>query len=127
VERQHRRQVHGREYVAVEDHNRLASRLSGRKLDRATGPEWRGFHHVPQVNSEVGPVAEDLFDAARLVVQAEDDFVDFRHLAQQVDLIAQERPVENRNDRLRCVERERPKPRPLATGEEYCLHVNRAS
>jgi hypothetical protein len=127
MERQHCRQVNRCEHIAVEHHDGLATCLTGCKLDGAAGPERCWFHHVPEVNSEVGAVAEHLFDAPRLVVQAQDDFVDFRHLTQQVDLVAQERAVENRNDRFWCVERQRPKPRPLATGEEDCLHVNRAS
>ena len=72
----------------------------------------------------VRAVAEDLLDAPRLVVEAEDDLVDLRHLLQQVDLIVQERPVEDRNDRLRGVDGQRPQPRALPPGQEDRLHDN---
>ena len=41
-------------------------------------------------------IAEDLLDPARLVVEAEDDLVDVGHLLQQIDLVLEERPVEDR-------------------------------
>ena len=75
----------------------------------------------------LGAVAEDLLDPPRLVVQAQDDFVDLRHLLQQVDLVVEKRPVEDRNDRLRRVDGERPEPRALAPGEKDRLHDNQRS
>ena len=72
----------------------------------------------------VAAVAEDLLDAPRLVVEAEDDLVDFRHLLQQIDLVVQERPIEDRHDRLGRVNRQRAKARALAPGEQDRLHRN---
>ena len=99
--------------------------VAGRELDRAAGAERLRLDDVAEVDAEIGPVAEHLFDAPRLVVQAEHDLVDFRHLPQQVDLVLQERPVEDRDDRLRRVERQRPEPRAFATGEQDGSHDNR--
>ena len=44
------------------------------------------------------------------------------HLLQQIDLVVQERPVEDRHDRLGRVERQRTQPRALAPGEQNGLH-----
>ena len=68
-------------------------------------------------------VAEHLLDPARLVVEAEDHLVDLGHLLQQVDLVVEERPLENRDDRLRRVQRERAQARAFAPGEEDGLHA----
>ena len=68
------------------------------------------------------PVAEHLFDAARLVVEAEDHLVDLGHLLEQVDLVVEERAIEDRNDGLRRMDRERPQTRALAPGEQDGLH-----
>ena len=76
---------------------------------------------------DVGAVAEDLLDAPRLVVEAQDDFVDLRHLLEQIDLIVEKRPVEDRNDRLGRVNGQRPQPRALAPGQKDRLHDNQRS
>src|SRR6185436_7650862 len=89
--------------------------------------QWRGLDDVANLDAGLRAVAEDVLDPARLVVQAEDDFVDFRHLLQQVDLVVEERTVEYRDDGLRRVERERPEPRALAPDEKDGLHDNRRS
>ena len=68
--------------------------------------------------------AEDLLDPARLVVEAEDDLVDLRHLPQLIDLVVEERPVEDRHDRFRRVDGQRPQARALAPGEKNGLHVS---
>ena len=60
----------------------------------------------------------------RLVVEAEDHLVDFGHLLDEVQLIVEKRPVENRNDRLRCVNRQRAEPRALAPDEKKRLHID---
>ena len=78
VQRDHLRQIDGREHIAVEHDDRLAAGLASRKLDPAAGPERRGLHDVAQVDAQLAAVAEDFLDPARLVVQAEDDLVDFR-------------------------------------------------
>jgi hypothetical protein len=63
-------------------------------------------------------------DPAWLVVQAENDLVDFRDLLQQVELKLQERPVENRDDGFGCVNRKRTQSRALAPSEENRLHTS---
>ena len=72
----------------------------------------------------VAAVAEDLFDAPRLVVEAEDDLVDLRHLLEQIELIVEKRPVEDRDDRLRRVNRQRAEARAFAPREQDRLHGN---
>ena len=126
VKRQHRRQVHRRQHVAVEHDDRLAVRLAGGELDGAAGAERRRLDDVAQLHAEVGPVAEHLLDAPRLIVEAQDDLVDLRHLPEQVDLVPQKRPVEDRHDRFRRVERQRPQPRALPSGEQNGLHGNQS-
>src|SRR5207253_11521253 len=41
-----------------------------------------------------------------------------------IDLVVEERPVEDRDDRFGRVDRQRPEPRPLASGEQDGLHDN---
>jgi hypothetical protein len=90
-----------------------------RHVDRSrhAGAERRGLDHVADVDAQIRSVAEDFFDPVRLIVQAQHDLVDLGHLAQQVDLISQERQVEDGNDRFRCVQRQRAEARPFAPGK----------
>ena len=120
---QHGRQVHLGQDVAVEDDHRVRERVAG-VAHRAAGPERRRLDDVANLEADFSPVAEHVLDAAGLVVQAEDDLVDLRHLLQQIDLVVQERPVEDRHDRFRRVERERTEPGALAPGEQNHLHDN---
>ena len=120
------REIDLRQHVAVEHDDRFGQ-LVARVLDGARRAERRGLDDVADLDPELGAVAEDLLDAARLVVEAEDDFVDLRNLLQQIDLIVEKRPVEDRNDRLRRVDRERPEPRALAPGQKDRLHDNHRS
>ena len=76
---------------------------------------------------EFAAVAEDLLDAPRLVVEAQHDLVDLGHLLEQIELVVEERPLEDRNDRLRRVNRQRTQPRALAAGQENRLHVTGAA
>src|SRR6185436_4917266 len=115
-----------RQHVAVEDDDRFGQ-LVARVLDRAGRPERHGLDHVTDRDAEFRAVAEDLLDAPRLVIEAEDDFVDLRDLLQEIDLVVEERPVEDRNDRLRGVNRQRPESGSLSSGQEDCLHDNQRS
>ena len=45
-------------------------------------------------------------------------------LLQPIELIVEKRPVENRNDRLRCVNGEGTEPRAFAPREQNRLHRN---
>ena len=71
----------------------------------------------------VPSVAEHLFDTRRLIVQAEDHLVDLRYLLDEIELVVEKRPVEDGNDGLRCVYRERPQARALTTDEKKRLHI----
>ena len=110
------------QHVAVEHHHRFAQRLAG-VADRAGRAERRGLDDVADADAGVAAVAEDLLDPARLVVEAEDHLVDLRHLLQQIELVVEERPVEDRHDRLRRVNRQRAQPRAFAPGEQDRLHA----
>ena len=116
-------QIHLREHVPVEHDDGLAERLAG-VANGAGRPERRRLDDVFQAEARVSAVAEDFFDPARLIVQAEDDLVDFRDLLQQVELKLQERPVENRDDGFGCVNRKRTQSRALAPSEENRLHTS---
>ena len=126
VQREHRAQIDLGQHVAVEDDHRLGQRVAG-VADGAAGAERHRLDDVAELEAEAVAVAEDLLDAPRLVVQAEDDLVDLGHLPQQIDLVVEKRPVEDRHDRLRRVDRQRPQARALAAGEQDGFHGNRRS
>jgi len=116
-----RAEVDLRQHVAVENHDGFREVVAGIP-DGAGGPEWRRLDDVPDLDAQLRPVPEDLLDAAGLIVEAEDDLVDLRHLLQQVELIVEKRPVEDRDNRFWRVDGERPQPRPLPSGEKDRLH-----
>ena len=122
VQRDDGAEIDLRQHVAVEDDDRLAQRFAG-VADRAGRAERRRLDDVADAEAGVAAVAEDLLDAPRLVVEAEDDLVDFGHLLQQIELVVQKRPVEDRDDRLRRVNRQRAQPRALAPGQQDRLHA----
>ena len=111
------------QYVPVEHNDRLGQRVAG-VADRAAGAKRHRLDHVADADAQPLALAEDLFDPPRLVVETEDDLVDLRDLLQQVDLVVEEWPIQDRHDRFRRVHRERPQPRALAAGEEDSLHDN---
>ena len=117
------RQIDLREHVAVEHHDRFAQRFAG-VAHGAGRAERRRLDDVPDAEAAVAAIAEDFFDAPRLVVEAEDDLVDFGHLLQPIELVVQKRAVEDRDDRLRCVNREGTEPRAFAPREQNRLHRN---
>ena len=116
--------VDRRHDVAVEDDERVGDALRG-EADRAAGAERRRLDDVADADAGAGAVAEDLLDAARLIVEAEDHLVDLGHLLEQIDLIVEKRAVENRHDGLGRVDGQRPQPRALAPCKENRFHVNR--
>ena len=124
VQRDDRLQVDFRQDVAVEDDDGISKRVGG-KANRAGGAERRRLDHVAERQAAVAAVAEDFLDAAGLIVQAEDDLVDLRDFLQEIQLKLQERPIEDRNDRFRCVNGERAQTRALAPGEQNRLHADR--
>ena len=122
VQRDDARQVDLREHVAVEHHQRVGDAFAG-VAHAAGGAERRRLDDVAHLDADVTAVAEDFFDALGLVVQAEDDLVDFRHLLDEVELIVQKRPIENGDDRFRRVDGERAQARALASDQQKSLHV----
>jgi hypothetical protein len=68
--------------------------------------------------------AEDLLDAARLVVETEDHLVDLRDLPQEVDLVIEERPVQDGTIGFRRVTVSGRSRVPFASGEQDGLHDN---
>ena len=123
VQAQHRRQIHLRQHVAVEHDDRIGDAAGG-KLHRAAGAERRRLDDVADLDAQRRAVAEDVLDAPRLVVEAEDDLVDLGNLPDQIDLVVEERPVEDRDDRLGRVQGQRPQPRALAAREQDGFHDN---
>src|SRR4029453_2180937 len=105
----------------------LAARVARRQLDRAARAERLGLDDVADADAEGRAVAEHLFDAAWLVVEAQDHLVDFRRLPEEIDLILQEWPIENRHDGFGRVQREWAESRAFSAGEQDGLHVNRTS
>ena len=85
------------QHVAVEDHDGFREVVAGIP-DGPGGAERCRLDDIPDLDAELGPVAEDLLDPTGLIVEAEDHLIDFRHLLQQVELIVQKRAVEDRND-----------------------------
>ena len=124
VQRDDRLQIDFGQDVAVEDDDGISKRVGG-KANRAGGAEGRRLHHVAEREAAVAAVAEDFLDAAGLIVEAEDDLVDLRHLLDEIELKLQERPIEDRNDGLRGVNGEGAQPRALAPGEQNRLHADR--
>jgi hypothetical protein len=123
VQRDDRREVDLGQHVAVEDDHRLAQRFA-RVAHGAGRAERRRLDDVADAEAAVAAVAKDLFDPSRLIVEAQDRLIDLRHLLQQIELIVEKRPIEDRNDRFWCVNRQRTEPRTLAPREQNRLHAN---
>ena len=120
------REVDLRQHVAVEHDDRFGQ-LIARAFDGARRAERRRLDDVADLDPELGTVAEDLLDAPRLVIEAQDDFVDLRNLLEQIDLIVEKRPVEDRDDWLGRVDGERPESGALSPGQKDRLHDNQRS
>ena len=83
-------QIDLRQHVAVEHDQRVAHPLRG-VADRARGTERCRLDDVPKLDAGLVSIAEHLFDAVRLVVEAENHLVDFGHLLDEVQLIVEKR------------------------------------
>src|SRR5581483_12473020 len=88
----------------------------------AGGPERRRLDDILDRQPRLAAVTEQFLDPPRLIVQAEDHFVDLGHLLQQVELIVEKRSIEDRNNRFRRVNGERTEARAFAPREEDRLH-----
>ena len=122
VQPQHGAEINVGQHVAVEDHDRIGQRIAS-VADCAAGAERHRLDHIAKPDAEPGAFSEDLFDAPRLIVQAEDDLVDFRHLLEKIDLVVEKRPVQDGHNRLRRVDRQRPEPGALPAGKENRFHA----
>ncbi len=114
-------EVHLRQHVSVEDDDRLGEPFP-RVAHRARGAERLWFHDIANRHASPAAVAEDFLDAPRLVIQTEDDLIDFRDLLQKVELVVQKWAIEDRNDRFWCVNCQRAQSCALAPSQEYRLH-----
>ncbi len=121
MQRDDRLDVDAGHHVAVEDDERVVDALGG-VANRAAGAERRRLDDVAQAHAGAGAVAEHFFDAARLIVEAEDHLVDLGNLLEEIDLVVEERAIEDRHDGLRRVDRQRTQARALASGEQNGLH-----
>ena len=90
-------------------------------LESPAGPERRPFHRITDQYTVVGTILQQVFDLAGLVGQAENDLRDPGAL-HQVDLVEKERPVGDRYNGLRCVQRKRPEAGPLTSCKNQSLH-----
>jgi hypothetical protein len=114
--------IHLRQHITVEHDNGVGQGVAG-VSDRAASAERHRLDDVAKSNAEAGSLAEDLLNAAWLVVEAEDHLVDFRNLLQEIYLVIQEWSIKDRNDRLRRVNREWAEPRALPACEKNGLHA----
>ena len=114
-------QVDLRQHVPIEDYDRFAQRLA-RIPHGARGAERRRLDDVANAQAGLAAVAEELFDASRLVVQAQHHLVDLGYLLEEIELVVEEGPLEDRDNRFGGVDRQRPKPRALAPCQQDRLH-----
>ena len=115
-----RRQVDVGQHVAVQDDGPLVEEVE-RVADGAAGAERGVLDGVADAHAERTPVAEDGLDALRAVGHGEDDLA-YPGAGEQVELVAEERPVDDRHDGLRRRERQGSQPRPLAAGQDDSFH-----
>ena len=81
MQAENRAQVDLGQHVAVEHHDRFGQ-LIARIANRAPRAKRDRLDDVTEADAESFALAEDLLDAARLVVEAENRLVNFRDLAQ---------------------------------------------
>src|SRR5206468_12902481 len=105
------------QHVSIEHHQRVGDALA-RIAYAAGGAERARLHHVADLDAGLASVAEDVFDALGLVIEAQNHLVDFRHALDEVELIIQKRTVEDRYDRFGRVDGERTQARTLASDQQ---------
>ena len=107
------------EVVAVQDHERAVEVLRG-LLDGVGGAELLLLDGVGDGDAAVA-VAEVLADGGGLVSDDEDEFVGAGR-DRRVGRVGAQRPVGDRQHRLRDGLRQRAHPGPLTRGQDDCLH-----
>ncbi len=108
------------QHVAVAHHESLVDAL-GREPDSAGSAERLVFDHEPQLHVAEPLVAEVVEERVGEIPERQHRLVD-PVLGQPVQLPLDERDVDDRQQRLRGREGQRPKPRPGSTDEDDCFH-----
>ena len=120
MERELRGHVEVREHVAVEHQEALVEQRLG-ELQRSARAQRLRLLDVAQADPVAAAVAEHVAHAGREEPARHDHVVD-AVTAQPVEHEGDERPVDQRHDRLGDGRGQGPQARPLAAGEDQCLH-----
>src|SRR6185295_17169916 len=113
-------QVKVGENVAIQNYGALANQFF-RILVSSCRSHWLRLNRVAQVDSEVGSIAQQLFNLIRLVGKRKRDVGDSRP-SQRVDLIKEKRTVTDRTDRFGSVDGQRSKTGAFTASQNQCLH-----
>ncbi|OLB93808.1 MAG: hypothetical protein AUH30_19130 [Candidatus Rokubacteria bacterium 13_1_40CM_68_15] len=116
MEAAHHREIGIGEDVAIQHEHRPPRQVGG-VADAAAGAEGLRLDHVAQAYTEVLGLAESLPDVVDAVRAGEDDVGD-AVVAEQRELVGEERPIQQGHDRLRAHQRQWAQPCALATGED---------
>jgi hypothetical protein len=90
-------------------------------LDRAARAQRRLLHGIVDLPPEGGAVAEHGLDALGLIGDGEHDLGD-GGAGQEVQLMAEERTIHDRDHRLGNAEGEGAEPGAFSAGQDHCLH-----
>ena len=114
-------EVDARQHVAVEDDDGAVEVRRG-EFDGPAGTERLGLDQIADPRPARTPFGRYALDGIGLVVEAQYDFVDLREPGEQVELVVQERPVEDWHHGLRRAERERAQAGAEAAHQQDGLH-----
>ena len=120
-----RGQVEVGEHVAVEREEAVLEQVGG-ELDRSGRAARLGLLDVAQPRPPGDLVAERRAELIRQEAAGEDDLVDAVP-GEPVDHVSEKRPVDQRDDRLREGQRDRPQTRPVPADEDQRLHARSRS
>ena len=93
-------QIHAGEHIAIEDHDRVIAQLVVDVADAAAGAERGLFHHVLDLQAQIGAITEILLKDLGLIGGRHDDVLDAGGL-DAGEQVLQERVVCRRQHRLR--------------------------
>ena len=113
---EHRGQVQLRQHVPVHDHHAPVDEVGG-VPHPARRAERIPLDHVPEPYLAEALPGHDLPDRLGPVRDGQ-DHVPHAVRAQEPELVREERHVQERDDRLRPIEGQRPEPGPLTPGED---------
>ena len=114
-----RGQVEVGQHVAVQREETLLE-VGRRKLDRARGAERLRFDQVAQPRAAAGAVSEHFLELVGKEAAGEHDLVNAVR-SQPIDHVAEERPVDQGQDRFRGVGGQRLKAGALPSDQNQCL------